>query len=67
MMKPLGLEEFGSDKSKCQDHFDVYKECKKKEVLVNFHSNFSACICISISDCFFFFACLSEGSSIGAQ
>ncbi|XP_010497321.1 PREDICTED: cytochrome c oxidase-assembly factor COX23, mitochondrial-like, partial [Camelina sativa] len=22
------LEEFGSDKSKCQDHFDVYKECK---------------------------------------
>ncbi|CAN7138517.1 unnamed protein product [Brassica rapa subsp. narinosa] len=25
------LEEFGSDKSKCQDHFDVYKECKKKE------------------------------------
>ncbi|EFH68280.1 hypothetical protein ARALYDRAFT_470051 [Arabidopsis lyrata subsp. lyrata] len=28
------LEEFGSDKSKCQDHFDVYKECKKKEALV---------------------------------
>ncbi|CAK7347777.1 unnamed protein product [Dovyalis caffra] len=26
-----GLEEFGSDKSKCQEHFDVYKECKKKE------------------------------------
>ncbi|CAH2039416.1 unnamed protein product [Thlaspi arvense] len=25
------LEEYGSDKSKCQDHFDVYKECKKKE------------------------------------
>ncbi|KAJ6320655.1 hypothetical protein OIU78_015939 [Salix suchowensis] len=25
------LEEFGSDKSKCQEHFDVYKECKKKE------------------------------------
>lgn len=27
-----GLEEYGSDKSKCQEHFDVYKECKKKEV-----------------------------------
>ncbi|XP_061966967.1 uncharacterized protein LOC133690717 [Populus nigra] len=27
----MGLEEFGSDKSKCQEHFDVYKECKKKE------------------------------------
>ncbi|CAA3024591.1 cytochrome c oxidase-assembly factor COX23, mitochondrial [Olea europaea subsp. europaea] len=27
------LEEFHSDKSKCQEHFDVYKECKKKEVL----------------------------------
>ncbi|KAK6260973.1 hypothetical protein SCA6_015447 [Theobroma cacao] len=27
-----GLEENGSeDKSKCQEHFDVYKECKKKE------------------------------------
>ncbi|RDX78682.1 hypothetical protein CR513_41004, partial [Mucuna pruriens] len=26
------LEEFNSDKSKCQEHFDVYKECKKKEV-----------------------------------
>ncbi|KVI00547.1 CHCH-like protein [Cynara cardunculus var. scolymus] len=26
------LEEFSSDKSKCQEHFDVYKECKKKEV-----------------------------------
>ncbi|KAL3537099.1 hypothetical protein ACH5RR_000465 [Cinchona calisaya] len=25
------LEEFSSDKSKCQEHFDVYKECKKKE------------------------------------
>ncbi|KAJ0053696.1 hypothetical protein Pint_00057 [Pistacia integerrima] len=25
------LEEFSSDKSKCQGHFDVYKECKKKE------------------------------------
>ncbi|GAA0154360.1 chaperone [Lithospermum erythrorhizon] len=25
------LEEFHSDKSKCQAHFDVYKECKKKE------------------------------------
>ena len=29
-----GLEEFSSDKSKCQEHFDIYKECKKKEVLV---------------------------------
>ncbi|RAL53992.1 hypothetical protein DM860_004463 [Cuscuta australis] len=26
-----GLEEFSSDKSKCQKHFDMYKECKKKE------------------------------------
>ncbi|XP_020224088.1 cytochrome c oxidase-assembly factor COX23, mitochondrial [Cajanus cajan] len=25
------LQEFNSDKSKCQEHFDVYKECKKKE------------------------------------
>ncbi|KAI3511298.1 hypothetical protein L1887_18447 [Cichorium endivia] len=25
------LEEFSSDKSKCQEHFDIYKECKKKE------------------------------------
>ncbi|ESQ36859.1 hypothetical protein EUTSA_v10009237mg [Eutrema salsugineum] len=48
------LEEFGSDKSKCQDHFDVYKECKKKEVSCEFHilvarvSTFSAYICIYI-------------------
>lgn len=27
-----GLEEFKSDKSKCQEYFDIYKECKKKEV-----------------------------------
>lgn len=26
-----GLEEFNSDKSKCQEHFDVYKECKRRE------------------------------------
>ncbi|KAG5627111.1 cytochrome c oxidase-assembly factor COX23, mitochondrial [Solanum lycopersicum] len=25
------LEQFSSEKSKCQEHFDVYKECKKKE------------------------------------
>ncbi|KAH7863411.1 hypothetical protein Vadar_017173 [Vaccinium darrowii] len=25
------LEEFRSDKSKCQEYFDIYKECKKKE------------------------------------
>ncbi|XP_030553157.1 cytochrome c oxidase-assembly factor COX23, mitochondrial [Rhodamnia argentea] len=25
------LETFSPDKSKCQKHFDVYKECKKKE------------------------------------
>lgn len=25
------LEEFNKEKSKCQKHFDVYKECKKKE------------------------------------
>ncbi|GAV64010.1 hypothetical protein CFOL_v3_07528, partial [Cephalotus follicularis] len=24
------LKEFHYDKSKCQEHFDVYKECKKK-------------------------------------
>lgn len=28
-----GLEKFNSDKSKCQEHFDIYKECKKKEVM----------------------------------
>ena len=33
-----GLEEFNADKSKCQQHFDVYKECKKKEVC-KFHPN----------------------------
>lgn len=27
-----GLEMYNTDKSKCQDHFDIYKECKKKEV-----------------------------------
>ncbi|RZC86610.1 hypothetical protein C5167_029962 [Papaver somniferum] len=27
------LEEFSTDKSKCQEYFDVYKECKKKEVV----------------------------------
>ncbi|KAL8542625.1 hypothetical protein ACS0TY_003488 [Phlomoides rotata] len=26
------LEVFNSDKSKCQEHFDIYKECRKKEV-----------------------------------
>ncbi|KAK9092705.1 hypothetical protein Syun_027616 [Stephania yunnanensis] len=26
------LEDYKSDKSKCQEQFDVYKECKKKEV-----------------------------------
>lgn len=25
------LEQYNTDKSKCQEHFDVYKECKKKE------------------------------------
>ncbi|KAI8028447.1 hypothetical protein LOK49_LG02G00885 [Camellia lanceoleosa] len=25
------LEESNSDKSKCQEQFDIYKECKKKE------------------------------------
>ncbi|KAK4372365.1 hypothetical protein RND71_007749 [Anisodus tanguticus] len=25
------LEQSNSDKSKCQEHFDNYKECKKKE------------------------------------
>ncbi|KAL3815234.1 hypothetical protein ACJIZ3_016502 [Penstemon smallii] len=25
------LEIYYTDKSKCQEHFDVYKECKKKE------------------------------------
>lgn len=27
-----GLDEANYDKSKCQDHFDAYKECKKQEV-----------------------------------
>ncbi|KAK6143007.1 hypothetical protein DH2020_023355 [Rehmannia glutinosa] len=25
------LEVFNSEKSKCQEHFDIYKECRKKE------------------------------------
>ncbi|KAL3624533.1 hypothetical protein CASFOL_031201 [Castilleja foliolosa] len=25
------LEVFSSDKSKCQEYFDIYKECRKKE------------------------------------
>ncbi|KAG5538769.1 hypothetical protein RHGRI_019352 [Rhododendron griersonianum] len=29
------LEEFKSDKSKCQEYFDIYKECKKKEVMMH--------------------------------
>ncbi|KAK9085374.1 hypothetical protein Sjap_025785 [Stephania japonica] len=29
----FGLEDYKSDKSKCQEQFDVYKECKKKEVI----------------------------------
>lgn len=32
----LGLEEHSSEKNKCQEHFDVYKECKKKEVFYFF-------------------------------
>ncbi|XP_048323452.2 agamous-like MADS-box protein AGL28 [Ziziphus jujuba] len=28
-----GLEEYQSDKSKCQEHFDIYKECKKKKTI----------------------------------
>ncbi|GMN57994.1 hypothetical protein TIFTF001_027102 [Ficus carica] len=27
--------EANTDKSKCQEHFDIYKECKKKEGLLN--------------------------------
>lgn len=34
-LKFTGLEQYNSDKSKCQEHFDVYKECKKKEVSVS--------------------------------
>ena len=34
-----GLEEYGSDKSKCQEHFDIYKECKKKERIDLLSSN----------------------------
>ncbi|KAJ0810155.1 hypothetical protein HanPI659440_Chr01g0023491 [Helianthus annuus] len=37
-----GLEEFSSDKSKCQEHFDVYKECKKKEVSFNYFLSFDS-------------------------
>ncbi|KAL1546526.1 cytochrome c oxidase-assembly factor COX23, mitochondrial [Salvia divinorum] len=25
------LEEYSNEKSKCQQHFDIYKECRKKE------------------------------------
>lgn len=35
-----GLEESNSDKSKCQEHFDIYKECKKKEVSVLLDTEF---------------------------
>ncbi|XP_057801486.1 uncharacterized protein LOC131016779 isoform X1 [Salvia miltiorrhiza] len=28
------LEEYSNEKSKCQEHFDIYKECRKKEVRV---------------------------------
>nr|PNR30283.1 hypothetical protein PHYPA_026599 [Physcomitrium patens] len=31
------LDEANYDKSKCQDHFDAYKECKKQEVTVMFN------------------------------
>ena len=31
-----GLDEANYDKSKCQDYFDAYKECKKQEVTVKF-------------------------------
>lgn len=46
-----GLEEFSTDKSKCQEHFDVYKECKKKEVL-HFLSTFHMLFFI-VPFCFF--------------
>ncbi|KAL3615498.1 hypothetical protein CASFOL_041159 [Castilleja foliolosa] len=29
--KIASLEVFSTDKSKCQEHFDIYKECRKKE------------------------------------
>ncbi|KDO85446.1 hypothetical protein CISIN_1g034917mg [Citrus sinensis] len=45
------LEEFSTDKSKCQEHFDVYKECKKKEVL-HFLSTFHMLFFI-VPFCFF--------------
>lgn len=50
-----GLEEFGSDKSKCQDHFDVYKECKKKEVVVNLLTFRLCCFQLLCLPVFFFF------------
>ncbi|KAF3620843.1 putative rac-like GTP-binding protein 7-like [Capsicum annuum] len=41
------LEQFNSDKSKCQEHFDVYKECKKKEVFLTLASwNAFAALCV---------------------
>ncbi|AEE27395.1 Cox19 family protein (CHCH motif) [Arabidopsis thaliana] len=60
------LEEFGSDKSKCQDHFDVYKECKKKEVVVvNEYLGFWR---FQLLCCFtYVLFCFSEGSSTGTQ
>ncbi|KAL5728411.1 hypothetical protein ACHQM5_001501 [Ranunculus cassubicifolius] len=33
------LEENRSDKSKCQEYFDVYKECKAKERLARLERN----------------------------
>ncbi|XP_028960692.2 cytochrome c oxidase-assembly factor COX23, mitochondrial-like, partial [Malus domestica] len=33
------LEENNSDKIKCQEHFDMYKECKKKERLARLERN----------------------------
>ncbi|GAB4844264.1 hypothetical protein Ancab_037628 [Ancistrocladus abbreviatus] len=36
------LEQYNSDKSKCQEHFDVYKECKKKEISIWFKGGIDA-------------------------
>ncbi|KAF4358683.1 hypothetical protein F8388_005623, partial [Cannabis sativa] len=45
-----GLEEFITDKSKCQEHFDVYKECKKKECCSRIVSGVLNCVTIYVSE-----------------
>lgn len=32
--KNAGLEKNNTDRKKCQEYFDIYKECKEKEVQI---------------------------------